>query len=496
MGTFLRKALRSEYGRVLMRTTGAVLLLLPLFSTSQAGTPWFEPGQTLARHAFQVLADAGAIEGPIMTWPLPTPALHRELSNLEPGDFIDEVGPMTGLARYLLEGSRKRGVVIREVSAVGTLEPMADRNFTHQHRTNSQTALALDWMSPSVAARVRGVWDVLGENSVRPDGSYLASYLGDWIFSTGYVDRFWGPGWSTSLGWSMQSAPPLSVWAQRRFQQASGLPLLKWLGPWNILALVSQTDAADRRFDTSIVGTRLSFRPVRSLSLGLSYLQRVCWTACSDALVGQSEQPAAQEQASGFVLPTEPGRQLLVEGRVRPFKSLTMAGYAQGSASSPQSGSFGTLAWMAGVEVWSVLPLSWLSSVRVYAEYVDGRLNPLSENRDGASTWTDFSDYNKGEVLLEGADARAVAAGVLLMFARSHVVHLQMKHLKRNRFVERLLDTASSHTARAVFDARYEYRWSKYVLSLAGGMVHDAALNPGQFEAGGLRGALRLARIY
>jgi len=33
------------------------------------------------------------------------------------------------------------------------------------------------------------------DRELRPDGSYLAMSLGNWMVSAGYLDRWWGPGW-------------------------------------------------------------------------------------------------------------------------------------------------------------------------------------------------------------------------------------------------------------------------------------------------------------
>ena len=48
-------------------------------------------------------------------------------------------------------------------------------------------------------AQATAVADADDGKTYRPDGSYVAAVLGNWMLHAGYIDRWWGPGWEGSL---------------------------------------------------------------------------------------------------------------------------------------------------------------------------------------------------------------------------------------------------------------------------------------------------------
>ena len=64
-----------------------------------------------------------------------------------------------------------------------------------------EARLAADWVGQRFAWKLEAtvVADPDDDQTVRPDGSYVAMSLGNWIVSAGYLERWWGPGWQGSL---------------------------------------------------------------------------------------------------------------------------------------------------------------------------------------------------------------------------------------------------------------------------------------------------------
>ncbi len=54
----------------------------------------------------------------------------------------------------------------------------------------------------------------------RPDGSYAAVVLGNWMLHAGYIDRWWGPGWEGSLIYGSNARPIPSITIERNYSDA------------------------------------------------------------------------------------------------------------------------------------------------------------------------------------------------------------------------------------------------------------------------------------
>jgi hypothetical protein len=218
----------------------------------------------------------------------------------------------------------------------------------------------------NLSARV--VADPDDGQSVRPDGSYLAARLGNWIVSAGYPERWWGPGWQGSLILSTNARPVPSIAVDRDEARPFDVPVLKWLGPWRLSTFMGQLEG-DRDFPhTLLFGLRAEIRPVPSLQLAASRTAQWCGDGrpCGmdtfwDLLVGHDNDPDPSKQ---------PGNQLagLDVRWAWPGARVPVALYAQGigedeAGSMPAKylGLFGAETWGAGA-TWS-----W----RFSAEYSD-----------------------------------------------------------------------------------------------------------------------------
>ena len=177
---------------------------------SSAASPWLEPGDPVVRSDLETLVDAGVITTPITTWPLPwndiaaaitaarasgdidaraEPALQRmiELSRLE--TRTDELAMQTGL-------------VVAE-------RPQRIRTFSDTPRADAEARFGLAWTGNRLAFRLvaRAVSNPVDGDTVRLDGSYIGFALGNWMFSAGFRERWWGPGWEGSLILSTNARP-------------------------------------------------------------------------------------------------------------------------------------------------------------------------------------------------------------------------------------------------------------------------------------------------
>jgi len=104
----------------------------------------------------------------------------------------------------------------------------------------------------------------------RPDGSYAAVSLGNWIVSAGWQDRWWGPGWEGSLIMSTHARPLPAISIVRNASEAFDLPVLRWLGPWQFRMFQAKLEGNRVIPNALLTNMRLSFKPTPSLEMGFS----------------------------------------------------------------------------------------------------------------------------------------------------------------------------------------------------------------------------------
>lgn len=251
---------------------GAVACLTALFGASIAqAAPWLEPGDARARFALQKLADRGHFDRTVSTWPIMmgsvTGALNAETAATD--------APAVGSARAYLKfesGQQAAQGWRAEYELAAVSEPTFVRGFQVGPRENGITSLNLQWQGESLAAGFKPTIAVNPEDdeSFRFDGSYVAGTAGNWVFGVGAIDRWWGPGWQSSLILSNNARPVPAVWLNRKDATAPETDWLEWVGPWQFTLFAGQLEKERAVSDAKIIGMRLTLRLVEGLDIGFS----------------------------------------------------------------------------------------------------------------------------------------------------------------------------------------------------------------------------------
>ena len=154
-----------------------VTLLLVLGTAAQAA-PLAEPGDVGLRHDIQVLADYGAIRGPVTTWPMSWDALLAELERTKAEDFVLPNKVMPTYDRVLARAQRetRRGEPAFSASLAGADMPTRIRGFSDTPRARGEVRAGFSWFSEhlTVDLNVAGVDAPVDGEDVRPDGSQVA----------------------------------------------------------------------------------------------------------------------------------------------------------------------------------------------------------------------------------------------------------------------------------------------------------------------------------
>lgn len=175
-------------------------------ATPAAATGWLDAGDVELRNDLTVVVDAGQLDLPMLAWPIPREDACAALPAAE-----DRSPPAVDAVESALERLRRRcqSVPSRSAYYANAGDPAQLRGFATESRSPAEVGIAGTWERSGWSARA--VVSLHAEpqdgQSLRPDGSYLAAQVGNWAWSAGWLDRWWGPGWDGSLIWSNNARP-------------------------------------------------------------------------------------------------------------------------------------------------------------------------------------------------------------------------------------------------------------------------------------------------
>lgn len=242
-----------------------------LITNSAAAAPWIDPGDPRARFAAQKLADTGNNSLLTTTWPIMWAG--AEPANIANKTAAPQPGTLMASAYLRFEKEQQAQAGFRgEFSLNGQTETPAITGFESEQPAKAGTSLNLQWQGNTMAMGLNTQYAHNAEDNrdFRLDGSYLATTAGNWVVGAGAINRWWGPGWQSSLILSSNARPVPSVWLNRKTHQAANTPWLSWVGPWQFTLLAGQLEGNRTVPDANLLAARFTFMPLTGLELGLS----------------------------------------------------------------------------------------------------------------------------------------------------------------------------------------------------------------------------------
>ncbi|WP_166264398.1 capsule assembly Wzi family protein [Marinobacter caseinilyticus] len=350
---------------------GAVACLITLFPfiTVQAA-PWLSPGDLRARHAVQKLADRGHLNRAVTTWPMMWGSVDSGLDRRGAASDVSSVAPALAYLRFEREAQASPGIRA-EFRLAGTTDPVFLRGFAASPREQGMVSGSLEWQGDAWAASVQPTYSVNPEDDedIRLDGSYLAGTAANWVFAVGAIDRWWGPGWQSSLILSNNARPVPAVWLNRKHAGAPETSWLQWLGPWQLTVYGGKLERERAVADAKLIGIRLTFRPIEGLDIGLSRSLMIGGkgrpenvSTLWNALIGRDNGQAGQQD--------DPGNQLgSIDVRYGfPIGEQSMSLYGQ-MMGEDEAGAFpARKSWLFGADMTSQL---FSSDQQWFVEYTN-----------------------------------------------------------------------------------------------------------------------------
>jgi len=413
--------------------------LCALFATAPlSAEPWVAPGDMRLRHDLELLYDSGVLSGPSLSWPLSWPDIARDIGRADEGKL--PVATTAALLRVRKRLSREQRLDEPSLTARVALgaNPLVIRTFADTPREDVQASLALDGLGRHFAYRLQAtvVSNPEDGQTWRPDGSYVAASLGNWMLSLGYMDRWWGPGWDGSLILSTNARPLPAIAIERQESTPMDVAVLRWLGPWRFVTFMGQLEG-DRDYSNALLfGMRIELRPLPSLQIAASRTAQWCgegrpcnWGDFWNLFIGNDNDQPLEEQ---------PGNQLAgFDLRwTWPGGAIPAAFYAQAIGEDEAGYLPSKYLGLFGVETWGeALGGSW----RAHVEFADTACDFLNDPPQygcayESSIYTDgyrYRGYSMGHSV--DSDGESLGIGGMLVDPEGREWRMLVRDMRLNR---------------------------------------------------------------
>lgn len=257
-------------GLVISASPRFFVAFIILFAGSALADPWINPGDERTRHHIQVLSDAGKLPIPVTAWPLMWADVRRHMEDINYEDLSNGELWSYRYLRHAIE--RAMAGAKLEVSLYGSNSISPITEFASDTREKEEARVSATFMTDRLAINLEGsyVADPLDGERARYDGSYVAGTMGNWVIGLGAIDRYWGPGWQSSLILSHNARPAPGVFLQRKTSEPFSWPVLKYLGPWQVTAFANQLEEERYVPNAKLLGARVSLKPFKPFEIGFS----------------------------------------------------------------------------------------------------------------------------------------------------------------------------------------------------------------------------------
>ena len=249
-----------------------------LFTLNAHAGQWVEVGDAKLRHYLQVLSDAGLVSAPVTTWPLTWESVSLELQHWQQkvedkdSDYL-ELPRLQQKALDYVQAAHAQSLLRQNRLKAGLRDNInIQPHFGNNQREEQLYQLSTEKTNEHYAykAQLAYVNNASDDRDLRLDGSYLAGFWNNWQLSLGAVDRWWGPGWHSNLILTNSARPVPGLALQRNNTQAFSAPVLRWLGPWQLVVFTGQLENDRAISKANLVGMRYTMKPFSWLELGAS----------------------------------------------------------------------------------------------------------------------------------------------------------------------------------------------------------------------------------
>jgi hypothetical protein len=248
------------------------LALLPLsFCSLLSAEPWVDTSNIFLRSNIQLLADTGLIKTPVTTFPLMWHDIARDLKTIQLAKLSAKQINAYSYVNHQYRLAKQSRKTLKANMATD------DKRFTSygdSFRDNNSVTFSSSFMTDSLAANITTSYvnSPNDDDKVRLDGSYVAAFFGNWVFSAGKQDRWWGPAWDTSLSLTNNARPMPTLAISRKSAIGLDIPFTDHSIPWTVTSFMGMMDDDRVINDALLWGFRLNFKPAANWEVGITRL--------------------------------------------------------------------------------------------------------------------------------------------------------------------------------------------------------------------------------
>lgn len=247
------------------------IISILLHSSPVKSEPWVDSSNIFLRANIQRLADLGIITTPVTTFPLMWQDIVQDLKLVKISSLTNEQKN----AYYYIKNQHR--LAKKGQKTLGASVATADKRFSSfgdAYRDHNSLSLKNSFISDRFAANISTRYTHSPQDGeyFNLDGSYVATFVGNWVLSLGKQDRWWGPGWDTSLSMSSNARPMPTLALSRKSAQGFQVPFTEHKIPWTVTTFMGLMD--DKRVINNALlwGFRLNFKPAKNWEIGISRL--------------------------------------------------------------------------------------------------------------------------------------------------------------------------------------------------------------------------------
>jgi hypothetical protein len=241
-----------------------------LTSLSVNASIWMDSDDPYLKASIRALANGGVIKTPINTYPLMYKSIMADLRSSRNHDIAPHLQFALQYVEHALKFSeleRSSGVKLKAASKTDDFQ-----SFEERHLAKGELNLFTETISDRWAFKssVHLTKNAANDKNLSFEGSYLATYLGNWVISLDQVSQWWGPGQDSAMTLSNNAVAFPAIRFTRHSSEPIDLPVLNWLGPVSTTTYFGQQEHSNELQNIRTWGLRINFKPFDSLEIGLT----------------------------------------------------------------------------------------------------------------------------------------------------------------------------------------------------------------------------------
>jgi len=410
--------------------SGLIAVLLLVNTNSGLASPWTNTQDVRLRLALQQLNDSGVTNIPMTSWPIHWANVERSLKspNIDKTARDLSQSVQTSLRYVHAELAKTRKIPSRSLkentqiglalgSTTGLFKSYGDNSNQQQDATIEAST---HWQNDTVAIgiNVQYLSNAEDHKRFRLDGSYVAMTIDNWGLSLGATNRWWGPGWQSSLILSNNARPIPAITLSRIVSHAPQSAWFSWIGPWHFSSFLGQLEGSRFIPEAKLLGLRFSFKPLLSLELGFSRAAQWGGVGRPESLVELGKVLIGKDE--NVIGGEGPGNQLGgFDARYSwAMNTLAMAGYGQLIGEDEAGLLPSKYIYLVGLEVFGIaIDHNFLGLFLEYSDTMSGRIvqNERPNVAYGHSVYQSGYRYNNRAIgSTYDNDSRSVTLGGVL----------------------------------------------------------------------------------